>query len=184
MGEAKRRKELSSPWMSGRKRWPDAVTILLRDFCALLGAPDISRAENDLLHLPVLPATQDEAKLLIDIGPITYLCDGGQFKFCAGFAESELRRTRPHALPDDDGCLPGRRSEADYRAHVLAARIDEFINAQTDSGGDDLALNHGHHLIRYMACMLAGEGGDARAEGGVGAPPVRHRATACGGDAG
>jgi hypothetical protein len=38
----------------------------------------------------------------------------------------------------DYGCLPGRRSEADYhmaqdRAHVLAARIDEFINAQTSA---------------------------------------------------
>jgi hypothetical protein len=26
---------------------------------------------------------------------------------------------------------------AQDRAHVLAARIDEFINAQTDIGGDD-----------------------------------------------
>jgi hypothetical protein len=77
--------------MSGRKRWSDAVTIPLRDFCALLGVPDISRTEDDLFDLPLLPATQDEAKLLVDIGSITYLYDDGEFKFCAGFAESELR---------------------------------------------------------------------------------------------
>src|SRR5258708_16054040 len=35
-------------------RWPDAVTIPLRDFCALLGTSDISRTEDDLLHLPLL----------------------------------------------------------------------------------------------------------------------------------
>jgi hypothetical protein len=94
--------------MSGRKRWSDAVTIPLRDFCALLGVPDISRTEDDLFDLPLLPATQDEAKLLVDIGSITYLYDDGEFKFCAGFAESELRGRRRRALPDGDGCLPPR----------------------------------------------------------------------------
>ncbi len=119
--------------------------------CGDNSAAGFLRAAGHIRHQqdggrPLAPAsfaaTQGEAKLLDDIGSITYLCDDGEFKFSAGFAESELRGRRPRALPDDDGCLPGRRSEADYhmaqdRAYVLAARIDEFINAQTDIGGDD-----------------------------------------------
>jgi len=132
-------------------------------FLRAAGAPDISRTEDDLLDLPLLPATQDEAKLLVDIGSITYLYDDGEFKFCAGFAESELRGRRPRALPDDDGCLPGRRSEADYhmaqdRAHVLAARIDEFINAQTDIGGDDPTATTSFVMMLEAVCARCENG--------------------------
>src|SRR5258707_14749 len=100
--------------MSGRRRRPDAVTIPLRDFCALLGAPDISRAEDDLLDLPLSPATQDEAKLLVDIGSITYLVRRRRVQVLRRFRRIGVAGRRPRALPDDDGCLPGRRSEADY----------------------------------------------------------------------
>jgi hypothetical protein len=139
MGEAQRRKELSSPWMSGRKRWPDAVTIPLRDFCALLGAPDISRTEDDLLDLPLCRPRRMRRSCSSISAPS---------RTCTTTASSSSAPVLPNRVAGqaraspDDGCLPGRRSEVDYhmaqdRAHVLAARIDEFINAQTDIGGDD-----------------------------------------------
>jgi hypothetical protein len=84
-----------------RKYWPDAFTMRERDFYALAGMPNSEDDADELVYMPVMPTSAEEAKRLVDIG-MTIFTDTTKWvpgmdakaaiKICIGFTSKELQQ--------------------------------------------------------------------------------------------